>query len=121
MVGREQIKGSIRTNLEDPHEARFEVHKFPTLVFDSKGIGFNKMSPRRDMIDSHAMNGASYDCDFEVNMKRLNSHIIPFQKQTSRPETLFQQIQISDDSLNDPIDFKSQLTKSVEWSKQLSR
>jgi hypothetical protein len=44
MVGREEIKGSIRKNEENPHEARFESYKFPSLAFDSKGVSFNKMS-----------------------------------------------------------------------------
>lgn len=121
MVGRDQIKGSIRKNIENPHESRFEVHKFPTLAFDNKGISFDKMNPRQQILENNCVNGASYDWDYSVNMKRLNSHIIPFKKQTSRPENLFQQIVISDDSLNDPIDFKASLSKSVEWTKQLSR
>jgi hypothetical protein len=47
------------------------------------------MSPRKDLLGTHRKNAAEYDCDFEIGMKRLDSHIIPFQKQTSRPQLLF--------------------------------
>ena len=49
------------------------------------------MSDRKEMLDSQRINGAEYECDFELKMRRLDSHIIPFKKQTSRPETLFEQ------------------------------
>ena len=89
MVGREEIKGSIRKNLENPHEARFETYKFPQLALDSKGVSFEKMTERKDITDTNRINGADYECDFEVKMKRLNSHIIPFKRQTNRPDILF--------------------------------
>jgi len=43
------------------------------------------MSERKNLLDSQTSSGAEYDYDYGVNMKRLDSHIISFQKQTSRP------------------------------------
>ena len=79
------------------------------------------MSERKGMIDSQRPNGAAYDCDFEINMKRLNSHIIPFQRQMSRPEALFQTRISPDNYLCDGDQIKQSINRSVEWSKQLSR
>ena len=36
------------------------------------------MSERKNILESQRLNGADYDCDFEVKMKRLDSHIVPF-------------------------------------------
>jgi hypothetical protein len=67
------------------------------------------------------VNGAEYDCRFEVKMKRLNSHIIPFQKQSNRPESLFEEKNVPDSCRYDSEDIKLSVNRSVEWSKQLSR
>ena len=49
------------------------------------------MSQRKNILEKQKVNGADYDCDFEVKMKRLDSHIVPFKRQTSRPEALFEE------------------------------
>ena len=79
------------------------------------------MSERNSLLDSKKSNGAEYDCDFEVNMKRLDSHIIPFRKQTSRPETLFVQRSSPDSDRYESDEMKKSITKNVDWCKQLSR
>jgi hypothetical protein len=46
MTGREQIKGSIRRNMENPHEKRFQLKRFPVLTARAGTVAFSKMSPR---------------------------------------------------------------------------
>lgn len=77
------------------------------------------MGVRSQGLDSPKEALPEYDCNFEVTMKRLNSHIIPFEKQSER-ENLFKQPIKFEDYRNES-DRTPFVDKTVAWSKQLSR
>jgi hypothetical protein len=119
MTGRDQIRGSIRRNMENPHENRFQLKKFPILTARAGTVAFAKMSPRQDC-NRNELPLPDYDCNFEVTMKRLDSHIIGFGKQTTRYQEGAKTLPSED--------YRTQegkegvlLDKTVSWSKQLPR
>lgn len=119
MTGRDQIKGYIRKNMENPHENRFVLKKFPVLTARTGTLPFAKMSPRKEII-KHGLPLPDYDCNYEVAMHRLDSHIISFEKQTSRYQDEPKTICLDDYRTEDehgPI----LIDKTVSWSKQLPR
>lgn len=119
MTGRDQIRGYSRRNMENPHEARFELRKFPNLTARAATVAFAKMSPRREA-NRQELPLPDYDCHFEVNMRRLDSHIVPFEKQTSRYHNLAKAASFEDFRTGEPQE-RLVLDKTVSWSKQLPR
>ena len=75
------------------------------------------MSPRHET-QRHGLPLPDYDCNYEVTKKRLDSHIIAFNKQKNREDTSPTAPQSEDyrTGSQNPI-----LSKTVLWSKQLPR
>lgn len=117
MTGREQIKGNIRSQGEDPHENRFRLKHVTSC---STGLSFAKMSPRKDIIEGTAEPLPSYDYNYLINKQRLDSHIIGFEKQTNRSEVFMKQIVLSEDYRTGS-EVPSLIDKTVEWKKQSPR
>lgn len=118
MTGREQIRGSIRKNMENPHENRFQLKKFPVLTARAGTVAFAKMSPRHDSYRQE-LPLPDYDCNFEVTMKRLDSHIIGFERQTSRYQEGAKTLPSEDYRTQEGREVL--VDKTVSWSKQLPR
>lgn len=119
MTGRDQIRGYSRRNMEDPHENRFQLQQFPNLTSRAATVAFAKMSPRREG-NRHELPLPDYDCNYEVTMRRLDSHVLPFEKQTSRYHNLARTACFEDFRTNEG-QARVLVDKTVGWSKQLPR
>lgn len=117
MTGRDQIRGYSRRNMEDPHENRFQLRPFPSLTARAPTVAFAKMSPRRD--DSRELPLPDYECNYEATLRRLDSHVLPFEKQTSRYHNLARTVCSEDFRTGGGQE--RLVDKTVSWSKQLPR
>jgi hypothetical protein len=104
--------------MENPHENRFQLKKFPLLTARAGTVAFAKMSPRQEG-PRHELPLPDYDCNFEVTMKRLDSHIMGFEKQTSRYNEAAKTVPSEDYRTEERPGVL--VDKTVSWSKQLPR
>lgn len=83
MAGRADIKGSIRKNLENPHENRYVLHDdMNSMQKKNSPIKMSKLTPRDNRMFKNIENSPDYDYDYEINMKKLDLSLIPFERQT---------------------------------------
>lgn len=81
MTGRVDIKGSIRKQIEDPHENRFKLAKdYNSIELGRSRVNMEKDLPRDDIAFAGNSDVPEYDYDYQLPQKRLDTHIIPFER-----------------------------------------